>query len=126
MTKAERLIEYLNSMSDSDLVYPMIEMCYRYNFCLDYWQSMQDFDGIMGDVEPSYVVKLVLDAGDDFDIDDEFFITDKTNYLYSGDIEDVADWIRKDIPEYAKLIVEYGIQNIIDDGINSIFERGDN
>lgn len=31
MTKTERLIEYLNSMSDSDLAYTMIEWNSKYN-----------------------------------------------------------------------------------------------
>lgn len=126
MTKTERIIEYLNSMSDYDLVSTIANICYQNNFYCEQWMDMNDFDEVMEDVEPSYTVQLALDAGHDFDIGDEYFITDKVNYLYSGTAEEAAEWIRNDIPEYARIIVDYGIDDTGDNGLDSIIERGDN
>ena len=126
MTKTERLIDYMNSMDNNDLVHTIVDMCYQYNLYTDNWMSMEDFDEVMKDVEPSCTVKLVLDAGRDFDMTDEYFITDKMDYMYSGDVDMTAKWIRNDIPEYARIIIDYGIEDTLDAGLNSIIERGDN
>lgn len=126
MTKTERIINYLKSMADYDLAFTTAYICYTYNLYTDQWQSMGDFDEVMEDVEPSYTVKLALDAGHDFDMTDEFFITDKCTYLYSGNAEDVAEYVRNDIQEYARLIIDYDVTDTGDNELNSIIERGDN
>lgn len=125
MTKYERIIDYLKSMSDYDLAYAMSYTCYMYNLYTDYWHSMGDFDEVMDDVEPSYTVKLALEAGHDFDMTDEYFMTDKVSYLYSGNAEDVAEYVRNDIQEYARLIIDYDVTDTGDTGLNSIIERGE-
>lgn len=125
MTKTERIIEYMYGMSDTDLAYTMANVCYYYHFYNDYWQEMGDFDEVMEGVLPSYVAELVIKAGKDFDPTDEFFITDGISYLYSRNAEYVGEWIRDYIPEYARMLVAYGVLNTLDSGLNSILERGE-
>lgn len=125
-SKTERIIECLNSMSNSHLAYTMASICYEYNLYLDFWQDMEDFDEVMEDVEPSYTVKLVLEAGMDFDMSDEFFRTDKMNYIQSADANEVGKCIKNDVEQYAHLIIAYGVQYTLDDELNNIIERGDN
>lgn len=125
MTKTELIIEYMQAMSNTDLAYTMSNVCYMYNFYNDRWQEMEDFDEVMKRVLPSYVAELVIKAGKDFDPTDEFFITDGISYLYSGNAEYVGEWIRKDIPEYASMLVAYGVLDTGDSGLDSILERGD-
>lgn len=125
MTKTERIIEYMYGMSDTALAYTMANVCYMYNFYNDRWQEMGDFDEVMEGVLPSYVAELVIKAGKDFDTTDEFFITDGMSYLYSGNAEYVGEWIRNDIPEYASMLVAYGVLDTGDSGLDSILERGD-
>lgn len=126
MTKTERIIKCLMAMSNSHLAYTMASICYEYNLYLDYWQDMDDFDEVMEDVEPSYTVKLVLDAGMDFDMSDEFFRTDKMGYIQSADANEVGEYIKNEVEEYARLIIAYGVQYTLDDELNNIIERGDN
>lgn len=125
MTKYERVVEYIACMSNTDLAYTMSNVCYMYNFYNDRWQEMEDFDEVMKRVLPSYVAELVIKAGKDFNPTDEFFITDGISYLYSGNAEYVGEWIRKDIPEYASMLVAYGVLDTGDSGLDSILERGD-
>lgn len=125
MTKTERIIEYMYGMSDTELAYTMANVCYMYNFYNDMWQGMGDFDEVMEGVLPSYVAELVIKAGKDFDPTDEFFITDGISYLYSGNAEYVGECIRNDIPEYARLLVNYGVWNTGEGGLDSILERGE-
>ena len=125
MTKTERIIEYMYGMSDTDLAYTMANVCYYYHFYNDYWLVMGDFDDAMEDIMPSEAIYLATLAGDDFNLADEFFITDKCTYLYSANAEYVGEWIRKDIPEYARMLIAYGVLNTLDSDLNSILERGD-
>lgn len=125
MTKYERIVEYMDSMSNTALAYTMASVCYQYNLYADHWQEMGDFDEVMDDVEPSYAVCLALKAHGDFDLTDEFFISDKISFLYSANAEEVGRSIRNDIPEYARLIVSYGVSDTGDSGLDSILERGE-
>lgn len=125
MTKYERIIEYMYGMSNTDLAYTMSNVCYYYHFYNDYWLEMGDFDDAMEDVMPSEAIHLAMCAGVDFRLGDEFFITDKCTYLYSGNAEEVGEWIRNDIPEYARMIVDYDVCNTGDSGLDSIIERGE-
>ena len=125
MSKTERIIEYMQAMSNTDLAYTMANVCYMYNFYNDRWQEMGDFDEVMEGVLPSYVAELVIKAAKDFDPTDEFFITDGMSYLYSDNAEGVGQDIRNDIPEYARLFVNYGVWNTGDSGLDSILERGE-
>ena len=125
MTKTERIIEYMHGMSNTDLAYTMANVCYMYNFYNDRWQEMGDFDEVMEGVLPSYVAELVIKAGKDFDPTDEFVITDGISYLYSDNAEGVGQEIRNNIPEYASIIMAYGVWNTGDSGLDSILERGE-
>ena len=125
MTKTERIIEYMYGMSDTDLAYTMANVCYYHHFYDDYWLEMGDFDDAMEDVMPSEAIHLATRAGDDFNLADEFFITDKCTYLYSANAEYVGGWMRDYIPEYARMLVAYGVLNTLDSGLNSILERGE-
>lgn len=125
MTKTERIIEYMRGMSGTDLAYTMANVCYYYHFYNDYWLEMEAFDDAMEDVIPSEAIHLAKLAGDDFSLADEFFITDKCTYLYSRNAEYVGEWIRDYIPEYARMLVAYGVLNTLDSGLNSILERGE-
>lgn len=125
MTKTERIIEYMYGMSDTELAYTMANVCYYYHFYNDYWLEMGDFDDAMEGVLPSYVAELVIKAGKDFDPTDEFFITDGMSYLYSGNAEYVGEWMRDYIPEYARMLVAYGVCSTGDSGLDSILEMGE-
>ena len=125
MTKYERVVEYMQAMSNTALAYTVSSVCYQWNFHVERWQEMGDFDEVMEGVLPSYVAELVIKAGKDFDPTDEFFITDGISYLYSGNAEYVGEWIRKDIPEYAGMLIAYGVWNTGDSGLGSILERGE-
>lgn len=119
MTKTERIIEYMQAMSNTDLAYTMANVCYYYHLYNDYWLEMEDFDEVM---EGSYVAELVIKAGKDFDPTDEFFITDGMSYLYSDNAEGVGQDIRNNIPEYASMLVDYGVSDTGDSGLDSILE----
>ena len=125
MSTTERIIEYMYGMSNTDLAYAMANVCYMYNFYNDRWQEMGDFDEVMEGVLPSYVAELVIKAGKDFDPTDEFFITDGISYIYSDNAEGVGQDIRNNIPEYASILVDYGVSDTGDSGLNSILERGE-
>lgn len=125
MTKYERIVEYMYGMSNTELAYTMSKVCYMYNFYNDRWQEMGDFDEVMEGVLPSYVAELVIKAGKDFDPTDEFFITDGISYLYSDNAEGVGQDIRNNIPEYAGMLMAYGVWNTGDSGLDSILERGE-
>lgn len=125
MTKYERVVEYMQAMSNTALAYTVSSVCYQWNFHVERWQEMGDFDDVMEGVLPSYVAELVIKAGKDFDPTDEFFRTDGMSYLYSGNAEEVGQDIRNDIPEYARLLVNYGVWNTGDSGLDSILERGE-
>ncbi len=125
MTKYERVVEYMQAMSNTALAYTVSSVCYQWNFYAERWQEMGDFDDVMEDVLPSEAIHLATCAGDDFSLSDEFFITDKCTYLYSANAEEVGQDIRNDIPEYARLLVNYGVWNTGDSGLDSILERGE-
>ena len=125
MTKYERVVEYMQAMSNTALAYTISSVCYQWNFYVGRWHEMGNFDDVMEGVLPSYVAELVIKAGKDFDPTDEFFITDGMSYLYSDNAEGVGQDIRNNIPEYARLFVNYGVWNTGDSGLDSILERGD-
>lgn len=121
MTKLERIVDYLSTMQAEKLAYIMADACYECGEADWYWQDMESFDGVFRDEQPSQVAYLVINAGRDFDLNDEFFRTDFVEELQSCSAEKAGEDIRDNLEEYARILVDNDVYTG-DDGLDSILE----
>ena len=123
MTKLERVIKYMDTnLSNRGLAYIMADACYECREVDRYWQDMESFDGVFRDEQPSQVAYLVINAGRDFDLNDEFFRTDFVEELQSCSAEKAGEDIRDNLEEYARILVDNDVYDTGDDGLDSILE----
>ena len=100
MTKLERVIQYMDTnLSNSGLAYIMADACYEWGEVDWYWQDMESFDDVFRDEQSSQVAYLVINAGRDFDLNDEFFRTDFVEELQSCSAEEAGEDIRNNLEE---------------------------
>lgn len=123
MTKLERVIQYMDTnLSNSGLAYIMADACYEWGEVDWYWQDMESFDDVFRDEQSSQVAYLVINAGRDFDLNDEFFRTDFVEELQSCSAEEAGEDIRNNLEEYARILVDNDVYDTGDDGLDSILE----
>ena len=111
MTRYEHILQTLEGLHPSDLMYLWNDRCTHNKYYTDYIRSMDDFDELERPIDPDLTISEQIESiqinFEHFDIHDKFYNRDVYDHYYSfNDLEakdspfDMKE-LAKDIDEYA-------------------------